>query len=126
MAIKITPVNEQLEVDGEWANYRGVKLLIARNNNVNFKRIFKKLTKPYKMAIENDTMREEDSIDILSEAMADSILLDWNNFPGDIEYSKENAKELLINDPDCLQFIQEFSNNLSNYLLADRQELAGK
>ena len=126
--LKITPIAKTAE-EGAWANYRGVKLLIARANNPKFKTTFRRLTKPYKKEMENETLDEKTSGDLLAQAFAEAILLDWKDFVingKEIEYNKENAADLLINDPDCLQFVTDYANDIDNYLTVDEDELKGK
>ena len=129
MKLKITPVDSNAEINGVWTNYRGVDLLIARGNNIKFKAIFRRLTKPYQKEMDENNLGEEKSADLLCEAMADAILLGWKNFVIEdktIEYSKINAKNLLINDPDCREFVVDFSNEIDNFIIEDRKKLSGE
>ena len=129
MKLKITPVDSNAEINGVWTNYRGVDLLIARANNINFKSCFRKVTKPYEKQMEDGSLGEEKSSDLLCTALADSILLSWRNFiieAKEIEYSKINAKNLLMNDPDCREFIINFSNEIDNFIIEDRKKLSGE
>lgn len=127
--IKITPVSKESSIEGAWTVYRGVGLKIARNGNPNFKRIFARLSRPHRKSIEQNSMDEDLALGLLCEAISESILVNWKDFKiGDtvIEYSHANAKQLLKNDPDCLQFVQEFSKDLNNYINEDKVEVQEK
>ena len=131
-SLRITPVDDDAAENGAWANYRGVKLRIARANNPKFRSVFMRLTKPYQKelnaqnagALDEDIMR-----DIMAKALSEAILTDWSNFVIDgeeIPFSKENAYSLLFNDEDCREFVTEFSRDLDNYIREEEVELSGK
>lgn len=122
--LQITPVNHAAEEDGAWGTYLGVRLLIARANNTKFKRAFRRLSKPYKKQIEKSTLDDDTALDIMTKSLAAAVLNDWDklSFPEQVEYSEENAITLLKNDPDCMDFVQEFSADLDNYLKTDIEE----
>ena len=122
--LKITPVGEKAEV-GSIGTYRGVALKIARMNNSRYKSAFRRLVRPYQKEVENGTLDEATSDNILCEALAEGILVDWNpaTFPGNVKYTKENAKELLLNDTDCRDFVTEFADDINNYLDEDEEEV---
>lgn len=127
-SLRITPISNKAE-EGAYANYRGVDLLIARANNSRFKAIFRRITKPYKKEIDRDTLDEATSERLLVEAVAESILVGWKNFKvngEEVKYTKDNAKDLLSNDPDCLTFVTEFSKDIDNYIEEDEENLTVK
>lgn len=119
--LKITPVGEKAEL-GATASYRGVKLKIARLNNTRYKAAFRRLTRPYQKEIESNTLDDTTSDDIYCQALAEGILLSWDKstFPGNIEYSVDNAKDLLLNDTDCRDYVVAYASDINNYL--DEQE----
>lgn len=123
---RITPVNEDLKENGSWGTYRGVSLLIARANNTKFKQIFRRLTKPYKRDIDRGTLDQETLEEIWASCMSETILLDWKNHPANIKYSKENAKQLILQDPDAADFIKEFSEDVNNYIEEETKEVVEK
>lgn len=124
MSLRITPVNEDKQESGTWVNYRGVDLLIARSNNDKFGRAFRRLMKPYKKDFEKDRLDIEVSQKILASALAEGVLLGWKNFVvegKEVQYSKENAIELLIVDRDCRDFVSDFANDLENFLSIEEE-----
>ncbi len=129
MNLTITPVDKKSELDGAWGSYRGVDLLIARANNTHFRKVFRRLSKPFSREIEKGSISEDDSENILCGAMADAILVSWENFEmsgATVEYTKDNAKALLVNDPDCRKYVQEFSEDIDNYLKEETEKTAGE
>lgn len=122
--LKITPVGEKAEL-GAVGIYRGVHLTIARMGNDRYKAAFRRLINPYKKEIENNTLDDDTSDEILCEALALGVLINWDakTFPGNIEYSKENAKDLLLNDPDCRDFVTEYANDINNFLKDEEEEI---
>lgn len=129
MQISITPVDKKAAEKGKWTKYRGVDLCIARSNNTRFRACFRKLIAPYQIEMEEGKLNEELSAEIMAEALGQEVLVDWNNFNINAEplvYSAENAKSLLLNDPDCQEFVVEFSEKLSNYLKETQEQVAGE
>lgn len=115
--LKITPVGNKAELGAE-GNYRGVMLRIARNNNSKYKSVFRRLLRPYQKEVENNTLDEATSDEILCAALAEGVLVGWDakTFPNNVEYSIDNAKDLLLNDPDCRAFVMDFADDINNYL----------
>jgi len=123
--LQITPVDHGKEEDGSWGSYLGVPLLIARSNNAKFKKMFRRLSKPYKKQIDKGTIDDDTALDIMCKSIAYGVLNSWDKtkMPGNPEYSEENAVDLLKNDPDCLDYVQEYSNDLDNYIKEDIEEV---
>lgn len=122
--LKITPIGKKAETGVE-TSYRGVKMTIARMGNVRYKAAFRRLIRPYTKEVEDNSLDEKTSEDIICESLAEAILVDWNKdtFPGNVEYSSANAKDLLVNDPDCRDFVQSFAEDINNYLEEDLAEV---
>lgn len=110
----ITPIDKQAQIDGAWTQYHGTDLKICRATNP----IFKKLmigAQAEDMSYLDPQQREDRIAVILSKNMAEGLLVDWANFPGDVSYSRESAAELLLNDDDCRVFVLNFSGEVENY-----------
>ncbi len=130
MKLMITPIDKDAEQNGVWTEYREVKLLIARANNTKFKTAFRRITQQYD---DLSNLPEERSAELLSEALAEGVLLGWKNFKindgnveKEVEYSKINAKNLLVNDVDCREFVTDFANQIDNFIIQNRKKLSGE
>jgi len=121
--MKLTPTSKEKEINGVEAFYHGVKLIIARDTNIHYKNALRRLMKPYQREIDKGTLDDATTDEILCTAIAEGILVGWDasTFPNGIEYTKEKAKELMLDDEDCRRFVLEFAADLSNYLEAEKE-----
>ena len=126
--MKITPVDSAKEIEGVEVDYYGVKLKVARSNNKQFVKHFRKATddlrKPAGQTITNEEFEEATMF-----AMSRSILVGWSNFFMDgeeIEYSHDNALKLLKGDHDVREFISNFANRIDNFMIDKEDELLGE
>lgn len=131
MTIKITPIKEEAESEGVWADYMGVPLRIARWGTKEFTKAFRKYSRPHTAAIKKENLTEDQSQEIMVFTMAETILLGWDESKFIIEgqsvpYNRENARELLRQDRDCFLFVMEFAKDMQNYLLDEIEEMEGK
>lgn len=125
--IKITKTDASKETEGVWTEYEGVKVLIARMNNASFLRA---LRDKAKTTVEGSLqgMATDKSDALMTEIMAEHILLDWKPFEydkGTVEYNRENAISLLTHDPDFRDFLADYSRNVSNFM-QDETPTVGK
>lgn len=126
MNLKITPIDES-KIEGAEAKYHGVILVIARAQNEKFIAAFRHYTKGIDTA--NMKVSSDEFEEATMKAMADAILVGWRNFivgGEEIPYTKENAFNLLKNDPDVREFVSGYSNKIANYLIDDKDDLVGK
>ncbi len=120
--IKITKTDDDKQRDGVWTEYYGVKLLIARFPSDEASKILNRIRK----------RRRNREIDVTSDEaqaairnmIAEKVLLGWDNF--DHEYTVENARQLLKDDPDCLDFVSDFSRDIDNFLMEDEDTTVGE
>ncbi len=126
--LRITPSNPELEEKGVWTKYRDVGLLIARSNNVKYRAKFRKVIEPYQDVEGNINCSEEKSAELLAIALADTVLLDWDkdSFPGKVEFTEENAEDLLTHDEDCRNFVIDFSGKIDNYIQKSEDQIVGE
>ena len=110
----------------------GLKVTVARIGNKKYQDFIRKSTKPYQQAIRNKTLADSVFEKIMNEAMADSILLDWEGMEDDqgdvIKYSKEKALEIL-SDPayaDFKQLVSDLANEQETFRSEALQETVGK
>jgi hypothetical protein len=110
-------------------NFLGVDLVIARGGNPLFKKKFSALTKPYNHQIQNGTLSEEKSSELLAKSMACTVLVDWSGFSvdgEDLPFTESNAAALLENDNDCREFVLEVSANFSKFLVEAEDDIQKK
>ena len=127
--IRITPIDDAKVNGGTPATYRGVELMIARSGNDAFAKKFTNLLRPIKDDYENDQADPKELEDILCRSLAGTVLVGWKTFKvgdKDIEYSEENAIDLLKSDTDCRSFVQKFSQGVANYLTNEEKTIKGK
>lgn len=111
-----------LETQGLIIDYGSFRVTIARAGGANkrFSKTLESKTKPFKRAIQTDTMDNERGLEILREVYAEAIVLNWetkkdNTFVQGIEaqdgsllpFSKENVVATFKNLPDLFTDIQQ-------------------
>ena len=115
--MRITPIDDKKVNEGSTFSYMGVPLVIARANNEKFKKVFRTLTKPYQREIDRGSIKNELAEELLCKALAQTILLGWDaeKMPGNFPYTVENAESLLLNDPDCREFVMAIAKEAENF-----------
>lgn len=127
MKLKITPIDESKEIEGAQVKYHGVTLKIARAQSDGFVKEFKRLTRD----VDFDTVDfgSNEIAEATMKAMAKHVLVGWSGIVIDgneIEYSEENAYNLLKNDKDAREFISAYSQKVSNYFEEKKESLLGE
>jgi hypothetical protein len=113
---------------GVWAEYQGGRFLIAHISNIRFQRELAKLQQPHRKKIEAGTLDPQTNRDLLCKAMAEGVLLDWQDVKSvgsddPVPYSKEAGFKAISRDPEFRDFITEFAVNLQNYRNEEIEEL---
>ena len=110
----------------------GFKLRIARMGNKKYQDELKRLTKPYKRAMKNDTLADSVYEELYNKAMAEAVLLGWEGLSDDageeIAYSKEKALELL-SDPayeDFKTLVIDLANEQETFRSQDIEDTVGE
>jgi hypothetical protein len=110
------------ETDGVWFEFGdGARVKVAMAGNPNFSRIIRALSKPYTRQINNGTLDDDIAYRISGKAMAEAILLDWEDIiiDGDVvTYSKQVVTDILCNrqyDAEFRKPIQALSEDVSAY-----------
>lgn len=87
------------ETKGVWHELdQGGRLLVARMNNSNYNRVLRAKLAPFKQAIRTETLSEGTATKCHIEAMAETILLNWEGLTdsgAELPYTRENAIKLL-------------------------------
>lgn len=131
--MKITPIDERRADDGAWFDYMGVPLKIARSNNPNFKKVFRRLSKPYDKKLREHKLDPDTSEKLVCRSLAEAVLLDWDGEKlakvigekDPIPYSADVAEELLLNDVDCREFVQDTASEAENYYKQETERKLG-
>ena len=124
--------DEAAELDGfELVLYDGeteIKFLLARagGSNRKFANRLQALTRPYQRAMENGTMPEDKAAELMSQAIAETIILDWENVAdrdgNPMEYSAARAKQLLVDLPELRTVIMEEASKAVNFIAREVEE----
>jgi hypothetical protein len=138
---KTFDANSDHEKKGVWFDYGSFRIRLARagGRNQRFAETVMALMKPYRRAIQTDTLPEEKGRELMVEAYAQAIILAWEvkgedgNWKSGIEardgsvrdFSKANVIQALVDLPDLFAEIKEQSEKLSNYRDAEREADAG-
>lgn len=124
--LRLTPIDDNAS-EGRTFEYMGIPLKIARGNNDAFKAKLRQLTAPYDKDLID--LPEDVSTTIMAKSLAGTVLVGWETFEIDgeeIEFSIENATELLKNDPDCLGFIVDKAGDINNFLTEQKAKVVKK
>lgn len=120
-----------LEGDGVWVSIGTMEFKVARagGDNDDFVKAVTKSFKPFQAAISNDTMPKQMAQDLVVGVFVDTIVKDWRNVYGrdkqPVEFSKENAKQLLTDLPNLFVALQAEAQKISNFRKANLEAAAG-
>ena len=127
MDLKSFETDKQLEVDGVWVDIGdddGTQLLVARIGNDNYNRLIRTKLKPYRNLLQRNAMPEPTQEKILTEVLAETILLDWKNLKYNgkkVAYSPARACELLMGIPDFRELVMEIANSMETYRVIEKE-----
>lgn len=92
-------VNDTLALEGQWVPIgKDASLRIAKLNNEKYREFVKKKTKPYRSAMRAGTVDEDLMVEIIVQAVARHVLLDWKGLTEKGEpltYTVQAAERLL-------------------------------
>lgn len=116
---KIYSTDKELETNGVWVDIGdGAKLLIARIGNPVYAAALRGTLKPYKRQIQNGTLDEDLSTDILNKIYASTILLNWEGITADgknVKYTEAKALEYLTEYDDFRAVVIEIASTMETY-----------
>jgi len=127
--LKITPTDEQRELEGTWTKYQGVDVLIARTSKPDYLNELVRSSKTMKSKMNQLNIPTAEVTEAVCKAVSKHILLDWKNFKingEEILYTKENAMQLLINDIDFRNFVLEFADEAANFYREEAEKVMGE
>lgn len=112
--------NKTKEEQGVWfSGPAGMRFLVARQGNKEFKRLAAELTKPHRRVIERGLADKKLMNEIAAEVAARTVLLDWSGVTGPdgkvVPYSPEEAKRRMLETEDFFEFITSCSADARAY-----------
>lgn len=124
--------NESLEKEGNWFDLGdNARVKIARFGNPHHKKLMDRLRQPYRgYILRNQEIPEAENEKIILEAMAATIVLDWEGFYDadgrEMLYSKEMALEALRNYRNFRDFVSTIALDASNFRSEAIEEVVKK
>jgi hypothetical protein len=120
--------DENLELDGVWVDLGDTdktQLLIARIGNPHFNRVLRAKMKPFRNLIQRDKLPVETQETMLTETMAETILLGWKNLKRDgkdVKYSQSVALKLMSELKDFRELVTEVANSMETFRIEEEEE----
>ena len=129
MDINKFKADKKKEEEGVWIDIgEDARIKVARLNNEKYKNHFRRTTKPYRRQIRNGNLAEDVAERLLIDAMANTILLGWENLEEGgkaIKYSVENAKRILSESVDFRDLVSDAAGEIESYRIEDLEEAKG-
>lgn len=123
--------DKDLEKNGIVINYDDtIKVRIARAGGANtrYLKTLERKSKPYRRAIDQGTMNPEVANQILREAYAEAVILDWEGITdedgNEIPFTKENCVKLFEDLPDFFEDLKEQAMKMALFRATVREEEA--
>jgi len=137
---KMFGVDKKTEQEGVLVVYGDFRLLIARAGGANqkFRRLLQAKLKPYRHQLDNDTMDEKVSEQLLIQAYAEAVILGWESKveaedgtvtwapwlatpDGNLPFTVENCVKVLTDLPEFFKDIQQLSSKAALYRKAEEE-----
>lgn len=126
--------NQSLEVEGVWVDIgEGAQVKVARIGNTAYQKYIERAYKPYRKMQRTGTVPEDLQRRIFTDALANTILLDWKGFTDDndqpIPYSVDAAVKHLGEYKDFRELIVEISTEAETFRdeeIAEEADLLAK
>lgn len=126
MDLSTFDVNDTLSLEGQWVPIgKTASLKIARMNNENYREFVKKKTKPFRSAIRAGQVDEELMTEIIIQAVARHILLDWKGITENKEelaYNTANAERVLRDKEPFRDLVMSLANDQQLFQEADLED----
>ena len=100
---KMFGTDKNIEKNGITIDYGDFQITIARagGSNQAHDRMLEKLTKPYRRAIQNETIDHNLSIDLMMQVYAKTVVLGWKNV------TDEKGNDIPFSSEACLQMFRD-------------------
>lgn len=131
MAFKIHEM-KQVSTQGVWADWMGAKWLIAKSGTDDHIATQELIFKPYNNLMNTPGgLAPEKRRELMAEVVAKCILVGWDENVLDeqdqpVAYSWQQAQSFLLQSPELLKFVSNFSINDVNYRAASVGETGKK
>ena len=120
---KVYGTNKKDEQEGKWEDFgEGLSVKIARMGNPNYSKKFREIAKPYQKSIRRGTLGEQKSEELLIQAMADTILLDWKGLEENgkpVKFTREEAIRVMTEYPDFRDAVSEVAGAIETFKLEE-------
>jgi hypothetical protein len=111
--------DQKAEERGVWRDVgEGARLKIARKGNPRYRRVFREKTRGMEQQMRLSVIPDDVADQIICEAMAEAILLDWDGIDDageSIEYSRGAALKFLLKYPDFRDLVDGLSEQIDAY-----------
>ena len=121
--------DKKREVEGTWIPLevgKSGEVLIARIQNVNWRRLARKLPKSIRRQMNDDLLPEGTLDEITAELMAKSIILGWKGLTiggQEVIYSTETCMEILLKYPDFRTRLYDMASDIENFRVEQVSDL---
>lgn len=124
--LKAYATDKTREIEGSWEEIaEGTRLLVARVNNPEYLKRYRRIPRAIRQQIQNGLMGDEQTDAVICRMLADTILLDWEGLSDEgrtLSYSKEKAYEMLRKYPDFRELVWGMANDMSRFKAEDAKE----
>ncbi len=110
---------------------RRIRVLREGGSNHKFDRVLQELSKPYRFEIQQRTMSPEKQRELMIEAYARAIVVDWEGFTAEgqaVACTPTTVKALFAGHPNIFDRVQSFAQEMSTFaqtLVDDAVEALG-
>ena len=126
--------NQTLETEGVWIDIgEGAKIKVARIGNTAYAKHLERLYKPYRKMQRTGTVPDDIQRKIFVDAIANTILLDWDGFTNDndqpVPYSVDAAIQYLTDMKDFRELVVEMAAEAETFRdeeIAEEADLLAK
>ena len=139
---KMFQTNRDAEKEGILVNYGDFRFKVARagGGNSRFRKLLQAKLKPYRHQLDNETMDEQVSEQLMREAFAETVVVGWESKvtdeatglsrwepwldtpDGRLEFSVENCVKVLTDLPDLFRDLQQVANKVALYRKTEEDE----
>jgi len=122
-------LDDSKDQDGLWfeSGIGDIRIKVRRMGNSRYKEVFQKLIRPYRRQIDKGTLSEEVAEQILSRALTEAVIVDWENLEDGgkpVKFTKENAYKYLLEFEELRASVQDCAGEREEFRVAWLEESA--